>query len=201
MNDLSAAGAFAVETIAFAGLVDPARGRTVPVKVHAPMDGGPFPVVIVSHGGGGHWAANYAQAHHLASDGYAVLALKHVGSDTEVFRRSFRFIANLKAMTRDTDEVLRRPKDVSFAIDQAEEWNETHDRLRGLLNLRHVGVLGRSYGACTTWSSPARGRPGLAEADRGPGPGAGAGPARPRGRSRGAEEIGKAEEAQEEDRG
>lgn len=147
---LSAGGPLLVETLAFPDLTDPARGRRVPIKVHFPIERGPFPVVVVSHGAGGNWDANYAQASHLASHGYVVLALEHVGSNTEVFKRSFRFIRNLKAMTRDADEVLGRPKDVSFALDQAEEWNRNHPTLRGRLDLAHVGMLGHSYGAYTT---------------------------------------------------
>jgi predicted dienelactone hydrolase len=149
-GDLALDGPFDVQTLAFPDLVDPARGRRVPIKVHLPTEGGPFAVVVVSHGGGGNWDVNYAQARHLASHGYAALAPEHVGSNTDVLRRSFRFLANLKAMTRDANEVLGRPRDVSFTLDQAERWNETHDTLRGQLDLERVGVLGHSYGAYTT---------------------------------------------------
>lgn len=149
-DDLSANGPFAVETIEFAGLADPISGRPVPIKVHLPIGSGPFPVVIVSHGAGGSWDANFAQAHHLASHGYAALAVEHAGSNTDVLKRSFRLRANLRAMTRDAQEVLGRPKDITFAIDQAERWNQSHARLRGRLDLRHTGVLGHSFGAYTT---------------------------------------------------
>lgn len=150
VSNLSANGSLAVETIEFADLSDPVRGRKVPIKVHLPTGGGSYPVVVVSHGGGGHWDANFAQAHHLASHGYVVLAMEHVGSNTNVLKRSFRFIANLKGMTRDATEVLGRPKDISFAIDRAEQWNKSHDKLHGKLDIEHVGVLGHSFGAYTT---------------------------------------------------
>ena len=149
-EDLSASGPLSVEIIEFPDLVDATRGRKVPVKVHLPVGGEACPVVVVSHGGGGHWDANYAQAHHLATHGYVVMALEHIGSNTEVLKRGFRFMANLKAMTRDANEVLGRPRDVSFALDRAEAWNRSHDRLRGRMDLEHVGALGHSYGAYTT---------------------------------------------------
>jgi predicted dienelactone hydrolase len=150
-SDLAAPGALTVETVQFPDLVDAARaGRRVPIKVHVPTSGGPYPVVVLSHGAGGHWDANFAQVQHLASHGYAVLALEHVGSNTAVMKRSLRWMANLEAMTRDADEVLGRPRDVSFAIDRAEQWNRSHERLRGRLDPTRVGVLGHSFGAYTT---------------------------------------------------
>lgn len=151
LGDMAAPGSLAVETIEFPDLADSTRaGRRVPIKVHVPTLGGPYPVVVLSHGAGGHWDANFAQARHLASHGYAVLALEHVGSNTAVLKRSLRWMANLEAMTRDADEVLGRPKDVSFAIDRAEQWNRAHERLRGRLDPTRVGVLGHSFGAYTT---------------------------------------------------
>jgi predicted dienelactone hydrolase len=118
--------------------------------VHIPKEGGPFPVVVLSHGGGGNRDANFAQARHLATHGFAVLCTEHPGSNTEVLRRGLRFNENLKAMTRDSTEVLGRPKDVSFVLDRAAEWNRDHERLRGKLDLGRIGMMGHSYGAYTT---------------------------------------------------
>lgn len=147
---LSAPGALALETIAFPDLTDAARaGRKIPIKVHLPKTGGPYPVIVVSHGAGGNWDANKAQAEHLASYGYAVLCLEHPASNTQALTQGGRLMKNLEDMTRDTDEVLGRPKDVSFALDRAEEWNRSDPRIKGRLDLEHVGVLGHSYGAYT----------------------------------------------------
>jgi predicted dienelactone hydrolase len=148
-GDLSAIGPLAVDVLEFRTLVDEPRQRPVPIKVHLPRAVGRHPVVVLSHGGGGSWDANFAQAGHLASHGYAVLALEHVGSNTEVMQRSLRYMANLRAMTRDPAEVLGRPKDVSFAIDQAMRWSAQHESLRARFDLERVGVLGHSFGAYT----------------------------------------------------
>lgn len=174
--DLSARGSSSVETIEFSNLTDTSRsqvqatsgtmlrriaprfrrdttsvtGRKVPIKVHVPTGSGPFPVLIVSHGAGGDWDTHYAQAQHLASHGYAVLCLEHIGSNRERLTQGFRMMQNLEAMIHDAGEVLARPKDVSFAIDHAEEWNRTHEKLRGRLDLKWVGVMGHSFGAFTT---------------------------------------------------
>lgn len=150
LTDPDGPGPFTVRTLEFPDLVDSDRGRRIPIKVHLPGGEGTFPVVIVSHGGGGHWDANFAQAQHLASHGYVVLALEHVGSNTAVLTGSWRWGANLRAMTRDAGEVLGRPRDIRFGIDQARRWNSEHPQLRGRLDLEHVGVMGHSYGAYTT---------------------------------------------------
>jgi len=164
VDDASARGPLAVTTLEFADLVDANRkgpvadakkargasGRRVPIKVHLPAGDRPVPVVIVSHGAGGDWDTHLGQALHLASHGYAVLCLEHVGSNRAMLAGSFQFMKVMEAMTRDADEVLGRPRDVRFAIDRSEEWNRTHEKLRGRLDPDRVGIMGHSYGAFTT---------------------------------------------------
>ncbi len=125
-------------------------GRPVPIKVHLPQGDGPFPVVVVSHGAGGDWDTHYVQAKHLASHGYVTLCLEHVGSNRERMTKGFQMMKNLEAMIHDADEVLARPKDVSFALDRAGDWNRHHPRLRGKVDLSRIGMMGHSFGAYTT---------------------------------------------------
>ena len=178
--DLSTIGPLPVETLEFPNLVDPRRSsresmsprhrlfsrlrqnrakdvnsfavneRRIPIKVHLPATGGPYPVIIVSHGAGGNWDTHYAQAQHLASHGYAVLCLEHVGSNTDRLKNGLRLMDNLNKMIRDAKEVLGRPQDVSFAVDRVMDWNTSHEKLRGRLDSSHIGVLGHSFGAYTT---------------------------------------------------
>ncbi len=169
-QDLTGLGPFKVQVLSFPRLADASRGsREVPVKAHLPLGDGPFPVVIVSHGAGGNWDSHAGQNQHLASYGYAVLALEHVGSNTERLRRGGpRLMQTLMEMIVDREEVLGRPQDVSFAIGRAEDWNRSHAELRGKLDVQRIGVLGHSFGAYTTmvlagmrpalqWLKPARG--------------------------------------------
>jgi|GEM_PF-242989 len=149
------AAPMAVEVLEFPDLVDAGRvtanaGRRVPIKVHVPLASGACPVVVLSHGAGGDWDTHFAQAQDLASHGYAVLCVEHVGSNRERLTRSLRVAKNVDAMIHDAEEVLARPRDVSFAIDQAKRWNATHERLRGRLDTERVGAMGHSFGAFTT---------------------------------------------------
>ena len=150
---IAAEGNHDVSVVEFPNLKDETRDRRIPIKVHFPKEKGPFPVLIVSHGAGGNWDANYAQARHLATHGYVALCLEHVGSNTATIKRRFQFLKNLRAMLKDSNEVLGRPKDVSFAIDQAEKWNESHLTLKGKMDLEKIGIIGHSYGAYTTLAS------------------------------------------------
>lgn len=150
-EDLSAKGPLSVEVIDFPDLTDPARSdRSIPMKIHIPEKGGPYPLVIASHGAGGNVDSHYAHAQHLASHGYAVICVEHKGSNTRQLMKRGRVIRNLGDMLRNSDEVLNRPKDISFAIDKAREWNKSHEKLRGLIDMKKIGVMGHSYGAFTT---------------------------------------------------
>jgi predicted dienelactone hydrolase len=84
-------------------------------------------------------------------------------------------VSNLEAMTRDANEVLGRPKDISFAIDRAAQWNQSDEQLRGRLDVGHVGVLGHSFGAYTVLAVAGM-RPALNWLTPAVAPGSGLGP-------------------------
>lgn len=171
--DFSKDGPLIVEVIEFKQLIDPNRekigkserfrflkrfkkedlsspGRQIPIKVHIPKNGGPYPLIIISHGAGGNWDTHFAQASHLASHGFAVLCVEHIGSNTERMKDGIRIFQNLKKMIHDSKEVLGRPKDISFAIDKAYEWNKSDKNFVGRIDLNHIGLMGHSFGAYTT---------------------------------------------------
>lgn len=145
-------GEYSTIQIEFEKLVDTKRKRrSVPIKVHVPDGSDAYPVVIVSHGAGGNLDSNFAQANHLATHGYVAVCIEHVGSNTKsMLAGGLRVGETMAQMTRDADEVINRPKDVRFAIDQVTKWNRSQPRLRGRCDLNAIGMMGHSFGAYTT---------------------------------------------------
>ncbi len=153
-TDPALLGGFTTETIEFASLMDAARGRAVPSTVITPQRGGPFPLLVVSHGAGGTRDTHEGQALHIASHGFVVVLVEHVGSNLAAVNAlaqdpAINFFQAIAMVADDTVEYVDRPADVSFVIDEASSWNATHASLMGKIDARDVGVMGHSFGAYT----------------------------------------------------
>lgn len=128
---------------------DAKRDRNVPVKIYYPKTGGPYPVIIFSHGLGGSREGYEYLGQYWAAHGYASVHLQHIGSDDAVWKGG----GGMQAMrnTRTPKNALERPRDVSFAIDQITSLNKTALwPPRGKVDLQKIGVAGHSFGANTT---------------------------------------------------
>ncbi len=151
-------GPYKVNSLEFPKLKDANRkNHRVPLKVYFPAEGRNFPLVVFSHGGGGNWDSYVYQVQHLASHGYVVICVEHVYSNNGRVKYymswrggGMRYTEALYRTTHDPKAMLERPKDVSFAIDQAVLWNKDYKELAGKINANKIGVMGHSYGAYTT---------------------------------------------------
>ena len=119
---------------------DRQRDRRIVADLYLPP--GQSPVLLISNGLGADRLAFADLAEHLASHGFAVVALEHPGSSKQqvedFFRGAIREVVPVS-------ELLDRPLDISFLLDEF----ETNPSLQNRLNLKQVGVLGHSIGGYT----------------------------------------------------
>jgi predicted dienelactone hydrolase len=132
--------------------VGPAPLATYPVSVfnlqstvaytNAPGSAvGPFPLLVFSHGSGGLGLQSWRTMEVLASHGFVVATLEHVGNT------SLPVGTNMPFENTATD----RPKDVSFVIDQVIALAaDVANPYFGLVDDTRIGVLGHSFGGYTS---------------------------------------------------
>ena len=131
-------------------VVSRAPDASLGATVDAPpvQEGGPYPVVVWSHGSGGvPWESTFFTAH-LASHGFVVAAPTHKGNTIDC---PFPCLpSNSVARPAIVDASANRPDDVSFALDQALGLSAGDDGLlAGLLDAERPGVGGWSFGGGT----------------------------------------------------
>jgi predicted dienelactone hydrolase len=140
---------------------DEGQPRDVPVRVYLPKDAGPDtptdkrPVVIFSHGYGGSRDGYTYIGRHLASHGYLVIHPQHAGSDTDALRKLLRESRRrgeknprgsvLEEGTSDPDNLVNRPLDIRFVIDQL----ATRSTLAAIADAERIAVAGHSFGSYT----------------------------------------------------
>lgn len=138
-------------------LQDAKRNRAVPVRIWYPRDAkGPFPIVVFSHGLGGTRTGYEYFGRFLAENGIVSIHPQHVGSDESVWRGKTAPMRELQKAAKDLDEILARPRDISFVLDEAEKLNASDPVLKGKLDLEKVAVAGHSFGAYTALASSGR---------------------------------------------
>jgi predicted dienelactone hydrolase len=130
---------------------DPARDRAIPVKIYYPGDGGgPFPVIIFSHGLGGTRDTYEYLGRKWASHGYVSVHVQHLGSDYSVLGSAEGdFRQSLELILFDPANGANRTRDVTFAINQMIRMNREAGPLRGKIDATSIGVAGHSFGAMT----------------------------------------------------
>jgi len=119
---------------------------------------GKFPLVVFSHGFGGHRRQSTFLCTHLASHGYVVAAVDHTGNTVfEMFQ--MMMAAQMGTPPPDPATLLpeliaTRPADVSFVIDRMLD-----GPLEGAtVDESAIGISGHSFGGWTTLATTARDR-------------------------------------------
>lgn len=135
---------------------DRARDRDVAYLIRYPEGlEAPAPIVIFSHGLGGSERGAVYYSEHLASHGFAVVHVRHPGSDAAVWGGQRPTpgsidVARLRQAVADPRVSVERFRDIPFAIESLRALNQEAGALQGKLDLSRIGMSGHSFGAVTT---------------------------------------------------
>ena len=164
--DLRSPGNFRFSKISLE-LKDQTRDRRLPLDLYLPQGGQggnlspssspppplspsptSSPLIVISHGVASDRFAFAYLAQHLASYGFAVAALEHPGSNAQRFQQYFAGLAGPPEPT----ELINRPLDVKFVLNELQRLEKSDPRMQGKLNFQQVGAFGHSYGGYTVFT-------------------------------------------------
>jgi dienelactone hydrolase len=126
-----------------AGEATPAEPeRTLVTRLAFPAEGGPYPLIVLSHGLTGHPDEYTETVPMWASDGFVVASPRFPLTNREA-----------PGASGNVADVANQPGDVSFVIDQVLAANDDPaSPLHGRVDPEAIGVVGHSLGAATTWA-------------------------------------------------
>jgi len=122
---------------------DTSRNRQLLTDIYIPESNNShqsIPVIIISHGLGLDSSNFRYLAKHLASHGLAVVVPNH----PDVLLKKI----NLTKL-EEAKELIDRPLDIKYILDELEKIDQVHTLFQGKLNLQQVGVFGQSLGGYT----------------------------------------------------
>ncbi len=132
-------------------LRDPARGhRLVPYKIYYPAEtpSNLIPVIFWSHGFGGNRDGAAFISRYLASYGYAVVHVTHIGTDSTLWEGKAGHPWDILKQTKVPRETtLARFGDIPFMLDQLPTLDLP---VLPHLDFSSLGISGHSFGAMTT---------------------------------------------------
>ena len=137
---------------------DPARNRTVPVKIRWPDFSGTAgaftgarPVVIFSHGLGGTTEGGTVWGEAWAAAGLVVLHVQHPGSDLAAVRAAASSFQDQKGLqsVANAEQFLARMLDVVAVLDELGRRQAAGTGRWALVRPTQVGMSGHSFGAQT----------------------------------------------------
>jgi dienelactone hydrolase len=159
----------AVRTLDRIDLVDPARGRTIPTRIHMPAAPGPWPVILFSHGFGGSLSAFGETGRYWAARGVIVIHPTHSDSvqvpdptlpaeDARAVRQALAAAMGARPTGAALAEVTERPvflrsrlADIAFlqSLVRARD-TRLPAPVRERIDPARMGMAGHSFGAYLT---------------------------------------------------
>ncbi|MEH2316478.1 MAG: alpha/beta hydrolase [Nostoc sp.] len=122
------------------------KTRVIQTDIYLPQSQAPAPVIVISHGLGSDRNSFAYLAENLASYGFAVVVPQHSGSDS--LQMQALLTGRSQQVFADT-ELIDRPLDVTFVLDQLEQRSKSDPWLQEKINAQEVGVIGQSFGGYT----------------------------------------------------
>ena len=130
-----------IENIEKLMLKDKQRNKQLQIRLTFPQAGGPYPVIVFSHGLYGSKDHYSPLTEFWAANGYVVIQANHADSMALGTR-----LGDPRALMAWNE----RPGDISFVIDSLKHLADNHEQLKGKIDFENVGVGGHSFGANTT---------------------------------------------------
>ncbi|MFB2839550.1 alpha/beta hydrolase [Floridanema evergladense] len=127
---------------------DTQRNRPLMVDLYLPQTNTPANVIVISHGAAGNRNTLSLLAEHLASYGFAIVVMEHPGDSLKRFQDFFTGLAD----SPQPQELIYRPLEIKYVLDELQRREQTEPALKGRLNLQQVGVIGQSVGGYTSLS-------------------------------------------------
>lgn len=150
--DPTAAGSIAVTHRSFK-LIDRDRNRLIPLDLYIPDESAieNAPLVVLSHGFAADRRFLTYMGEHLASYGFTVVAVEHVGSNVEALNNTPLDPAAIESPSRilPAQEFLDRPRDISYVLDRLAWMEEVSPVLGGKFDVERTVLIGHSLGGYT----------------------------------------------------
>lgn len=129
------------------------KSRLVPYKIYYPVAHNmeKVPIVLWSHGFGGNRDGAAFISRYVASHGYIVVHMTHVGTDSGLWEGKDGHpwdILKKHKVKRET--TLNRFADVPFTLDRLKIWAKDNPESGKYMDFENIGICGHSFGALTT---------------------------------------------------
>ncbi|MEO0868382.1 MAG: alpha/beta hydrolase [Cyanobacteria bacterium J06642_11] len=133
--------------------VDRDRDRSIPLDLYVPETAAveDAPLIVLSHGFAADRRFLTYMGQHLASYGFTVVAVEHVGSNVEALNGTPLDPAAVEQPSRilPASEFLDRPRDISYVLDRLEWMEQVSPMLGGKFDAERAVLIGHSLGGYT----------------------------------------------------